>query len=245
MKTKSNFKYLTDAEYCRAKNSSGNQPLFKVIPIEDRVLFPFHYFTNFSTSVVRGGLNKSFRHKSIENLRCAWCNEDLGEWGNGSFYTAYIVFDSANEFYSCCPDCKPHESLEYFDQIHGFRTRIELPEKYQSSKIHEFIYSDFIYHQGFELQKYPNGISLDHYQKTFDKFKSTWGWASDGLSGSMERGKYVIQDMRDNWKTIYSLPKKKVIEIINDIIKEYFATAKTQNTKKSETKLESIQLTLF
>jgi hypothetical protein len=235
------FKYITDQDYCRAKNKSGNKPLWKVYPMETRKLFPFYIFTNFSTSVVKGGLT-TFKQRMIPNLVCSKCEIDLGEYGNGNYYTGYIVFDSKTEFYPCCPECLPDEALDYTQQIHGFRNIVEMPEKYRTSEIHNLIYSDFIHPYRYRLNEYKDGITVEQYSKFSDKFDSFWGYLCDEYKTEFNRQKYSVykpvlcaidDEEEDEYELVYSFPKKKIIEVINSIL---------QHLPEA---VQPVQLTLF
>jgi hypothetical protein len=222
------MKYITHADFCRAKNLAGNMHIDKVIPVKNRKLFPFKYFTNFHTRVLRQNGNVV---KPLPPLMCAHCDEDLSEWGNGSYYTAYIVFDSAHEFYACCKECIPRGTMEYYDQTFGHRHPMKIM---QNGKVFDWVeekhfavfYRFMSGSKSYMLWNYPDGFKSVGEAKKAGLGQShgggtIWGNAMVEINGegwdSYEGLRYNRQDK--DFKTIWKLNENQTLAIINEIIR--------------------------
>jgi hypothetical protein len=226
--------YITDQDYCRAKNQAGNTPLWKLYPLADRKVFPFHIFTNFHSIVSRGGLKITVRVKRIAPLMCGNCNLALDDWGNGRYYTAYIVFDSATEFYACCPDCKPEHSLEYEYQVHGYKEPMKLGIYQTSQKHRAIVYSGFSHSRLFNAWNYKN--------VTPKQLRDELGM--DGLGGGSFDGGFLdynhlhIKISDNHFKRLYEIKPAETVALANEIIA-------WNHAQKNNTPQIGIQTSLF
>lgn len=212
------MKYLTHADYCRAKNHAGYTHLDKVIPIEKRKLFPFSYHTNFHLSVMR----KSGQ-KAIASLTCAHCEVELSKWGNGSYYTGYIVFDSPSEFYACCYRCRPEGCMDYHDQVHGHRHPMEVMKNGKVfdwvTKEHLAAYCYFVRTNAYELWNYPKGFKSVKLAKNV--INPSWGGGSCYIDGRgfYEQNGFSIKIMDRDFKEKWRISPNQVLQLVNDIIR--------------------------
>jgi hypothetical protein len=227
------MKYITDADYCRAKNQAGNTPLFKVYHLEDRKLFPFHIFTNFHGSVSRGGLKTPVRSKYIPPLTCGHCSEPLNDWGNGSYYTAYIVFDSATEFYACCPQCKPKDSLDFHCQIYGHKHPMTIGI-YESSQKHRAVMR-----AGFSHSKLFK--AWDYKSATAEQLRDELGMDRQGGAsfdgGFLDYNHLRIRISDSKYDRLYEIKPAETVALVNDIIK--------WNHQQTTIPREGVQIQLF
>lgn len=228
-------KYITDQEYCRAKNRAGNVPLWRVYPMEERKLFPFHIHTNFYGSVSKYGFKRPVRQKMIEPMNCGVCDEPLND--DYGYYTAFIVFDSATEFYACCYDCLPDNSLEYEHQRFGYRHPMTLGPYASSQKHRAVVYAGFSHSSLFDAWNYKT--------VTADQLKNELGVDGEG-GGSFDGGFLDYKGLRikildTNWKLIAEIKPKETVQLANEII----AWNHANNPNNIVVPPEGIQLQIF
>lgn len=83
---------------------------------ENQKFFPFYYFSNFKV-------------RKDDPIYCDYCGEELN--GNGSYETAYFVWENAKTIKICCSILEHFKSAiwDYHHQIIGQPKPIKLPEE--------------------------------------------------------------------------------------------------------------------
>lgn len=111
-------------------------------------IYPFWFGTSFSVSVNPMDVSEH------GYLRCSYTGDVYT--GNGSYYSGRLFFYSTNDIrYSPYPpkDIEP-KALRYYDQIHGFRTPVKLPQWAESSIIHQVAWYCFGRTNAYQLRGY-------------------------------------------------------------------------------------------
>lgn len=243
---RNSMKYITHAEYCRASNLAGNVHLDKVLPPEKRKLFPFHWHTNFHLSVLR---RKGEVTKPIPSLVCGHCGEELADNGNGSYYTGYIVFDSMHEFYACCYECRPENSMDYHLQIYGHREHMKVME---NGKVFDWVnekhlavfYRFMDYSNGYKLWNYPDGLkSVAQAREVLNPGELGGGSYENGFLHSRH---LKLERQNRDFEAVWSLTEKQTLALINEIIAHNFQRRNNPVVLTTENQLiPGTQLTLF
>ena len=182
---------------------------------ENQKLFPFYIFTNFHV--------KSFDGETYPDLICDYCGENISEDNNGSYYTSYVVFESADVVKAICNvrhcEKKPKNLMEYRDQIYGFREPVTLPEKFKSIKEYEAVFEMCLRHSnGYWARQFPNGITIDEYKENIRTELHGFGCSEYSIEHDFKGIRYWGSD-RIGTKPKFTLNDKKIVQIINSIIK--------------------------
>jgi len=133
-----------------------------LIQPENQKLFPYHHFESFRKFTYNGRTQKQ---RFTPKIHCKFCKEDLSEWGNSEYYTAYILVESETQISACCPQCLPEISLDYNEQIHGFRNEITLPTQFENNLLYNIVFDTIVRQNRFEFNKYIGKKVPEHFVK--------------------------------------------------------------------------------
>lgn len=190
---------------------------------ENQKLFPFSIFSNFNA-------NRNYPDKIYEPLHCSYCKDPLlSSEGYGSYYTAYIVFESKDDVRVCCSlrQCRPQpKPYEYSEQIHGYPNPIILPDELQKSIKHLAVARCFFRSSHFyALNRYlKTGITWKQIEALTSPSShqggsdilSKFGWIGCGWEWN---GTHLTTDgVTTDGGEIIKLTKSQIVDIVNEIL---------------------------
>ena len=196
-----------------------------VLNPEYQKLFPFHYFQNFK---IRQG----------ERPCCDYCGESFNNAGNGMYFTAYIVWESADDIRLCCSirNCRKHKGIlyDFHEQKFGNPEPIVLPDHLAQCEMYFAVFQVFckMYKStpyrlvnyldtGLDKAAFKDVIDSNYrggsvhwegWQKKYDCESYQW----DGRHFYV--GQLCIPSERESNKRIL-ISAAKVRQVINDILK--------------------------
>lgn len=195
---------------------------------KNQKIFPFYIFTNFH--VHQPDENNPGYWLDVDKLCCDYCGDIIAEPNNGSYYTSYVVFESAGIFKALCSvrRCKnkPGNLLTFHQQKYGFRFPVEFPASLEGSLEHETLFWWFFdksHSNAYWLRQFPQGIKMRNYE---EKLKCAYTGASyicnvkgEEVKGfRIEQTVYGIKILRDDRTVVTKLSPVRIVEIINEII---------------------------
>lgn len=193
---------------------------------ENQKLFPFFVFTNFNT-------NRNYP-AVYAPLNCNYCGECLSDT-KGGYYTAHIVFESANDVRLCCDSrhCRKGKVYKYAEQIHGYSNPVGFPAKFNTSLPHLVVARCFFSPtQWYALNRYvKTGITWEQlnslsqpsshqggshvYPENREPIECRWQWNGSHLTAETDTGNLKLN-------------KSDIIRLVNEILAENNPAQKQQ-----------------